>query len=321
MNLISIIIPVYNAEKYIHRCIRSVVNQSHKELEIIAVNDGSTDDSLSICETLAAQDNRIKVFSQKNGGVSKARNTGLRLAKGEYVMFLDSDDYMLPDMCKTMLDVLHSKQADCVICGIQEPEGGLWCPQRNIDYSTLVDFKKDFIYQLNTELLSPCWNKIFKRQLITNLFNEDISFGEDLIFCLNYLKNCTKVSFVTDTLLFHEKNVSGSLVSKVDLQRLIDIEKVHIAIINFVGDLCVSDEIHDKYIRDLAVYSRKFIQNFNLDYVEKTKQLILWRNHSYIDRVSVRNLTCSFSNKLLLFLLKHNCWYIAETLVNKKFRF
>ena len=183
---ISVIVPIFNASKYLKRCISSIVDQSYDKLEILLVNDGSTDNSLHICEAFAAKDNRIKVISQDNGGVSKARNTGLRFATGEYVMFLDSDDYMLPDMCKTMLDVLHSKQADCVICGIQEPEGGLWCPQRNIDYSTLADFKRDFIYQLNTELLSPCWNKIFKKQLIPHLFNEDISFGEDLFFNLKF---------------------------------------------------------------------------------------------------------------------------------------
>lgn len=234
--MISIIIPVFNAEKYINRCIKSVVDQSYSELEIIVVNDGSIDNSLFICELLATQDRRIKVISQDNGGVSKARNTGLRLAKGEYVMFLDSDDYMLPEMCKTMLDVLHKKQADCVICGIQEPEGGLWCPQKSMDYSTLEDFKKDFIYQLNTELLSPCWNKIFKRQLITNLFNEDISFGEDLIFDLEYLSNCTRLSFITTPLVYHEKQVAGSLVTKTGFRRLMDIENIHKTIMQFIGE-------------------------------------------------------------------------------------
>lgn len=271
MNLISIIIPIYNAEKYINRCIKSIINQSYQELEIIVVNDGSTDNSLSFCEALAIQDNRIKVISQDNGGVSKARNTGLRLAKGEYVMFLDSDDYMLPDMCKTMLDVLHSKQADCVICGIQEPEGGLWCPQRNIDYSTLEDFKRDFIYQLNTELLSPCWNKIFKRQLVTNLFNVDISFGEDLIFDLKYLNNCTRLSFITTPLVYHEKQVAGSLVTKTGLQRLIDIEKIHQVIMQFAGEENISQDLHKKYIRDLTVYARFLLLDKRITFSDKKR--------------------------------------------------
>lgn len=317
MNLISIIIPVYNAGKYINRCIKSIVNQSYQELEIIVVNDGSTDNSLSICETLAMQDNRIKVISQNNGGVSKARNTGIRLAKGEYVMFIDSDDYMLPDMCKTMLDVLYSKQADCVICGIQEPEGGLWCPQRNIDYSTLADFKRDFIYQLNTELLSPCWNKIFKRQLITNLFNEEISFGEDLIFDLEYLNNCTRLSFITIPLVYHEKQVAGSLVTKTGLQRLMDIEKIHQVIMQFAGEENISQDLHKKYIRDLTVYARFLFLDKRNTFSDKKKILRNWIQVTHLNHMSVANIKTCLSNKFLLFFLKYRCWLLANLLINR----
>lgn len=317
MNLISIIIPVYNAEKYINRCIKSIVNQSYQELEIILVNDGSTDNSLSICETLATQDNRIKVISQDNGGVSKARNTGLRLTKGEYVMFLDSDDYMLPDMCKTMLDVLHSKQADCVICGIKEPEGGLWCPQRNIDYSTLEDFKRDFIYQLNTELLSPCWNKIFKKQLITNLFNEDISFGEDLIFDLEYLNNCTRLSFIINPLVYHEKQVAGSLVTKTGLQRLLDIEDIHKVIMQFAGEENISQDLHKKYIRDLTVYARFLLLDKRITFSDKKKILKKWIQGAYLNYMLLMNIKTCFSNRLLLLFLKYRCWSLANILVNR----
>lgn len=317
MNLISIIIPVYNAEKYIKRCIKSVVNQSYQKLEIMIVNDGSTDDSLSICATLAMQDNRIKVISQDNGGVSKARNTGLRLAKGEYVMFLDSDDYMLPDMCKTMLDVLRSKQADCVICGIQEPEGGLWCPQKNIDYFILADFKRDFIYQLNTEILSPCWNKIFKRKLITNLFNDNISFGEDLIFDLEYLNNCTRLSFITTPLVYHEKQVAGSLVTKTGLQRLMDIEKIHQVIMKFAGEEHISQDLHKKYIRDLTVYVRFLLLDKRITFSDKKKVLKKWIQGAYLKTMLVMNIKTCLSNRLLLLFLKYRCWSLANILVNR----
>lgn len=315
--MISIIIPVFNAEKYINRCIKSVVNQSYSELEIIVVNDGSIDNSLFICELLATQDSRIKVVSQDNGGVSKARNTGLRLAKGEYVMFLDSDDYMLPDMCKTMMDVLHTKQADCVICGIQEPEGGLWCPQKDRDYSTLADFKREFIYQLNTELLSPCWNKIFKRQLITHLFDEKISFGEDLIFDLEYLSNCTRLSFITTPLVYHEKQVAGSLVTKTGLQRLMDIEKIHQAIMQFAGKENTSQDLHKKYIRDLTVYSRLMFLDKSSSLKDKKKILKKWIQTSYLNTMFVKDIKDCLSNRILLLFLKHRCWLLAYLLVNK----
>lgn len=315
--MISIIIPIYNSEKYIKRCVSSVIDQSYDKLEILLVDDGSTDNSLNICEAFAAKDNRIKVISQNNGGVSKARNTGLRLVKGEYVMFLDSDDYMLPDMCKTMLDVLHSKQADCVICGIQEPEGGLWCPQRNIDYSTLEDFKRDFIYQLNTELLSPCWNKIFKKQLITNLFNVDISFGEDLIFDLKYLNNCTRLSFITTPLVYHEKQVAGSLVTKTGLQRLIDIEKIHQVIMQFAGEENISQDLHKKYIRDLTVYARFLLLDKRITFSDKKRILKKWILRAYLNYMPLMNIKTCLSNRLLLLFLKYRCWVLANILVNR----
>lgn len=314
--MISIIIPIYNAEKYIKRCVSSVIDQSYDKLEILLVNDGSTDNSLNICEAFATKDNRIKVISQDNGGVSKARNTGLRLAKGEYVMFLDSDDYMLPDMCKTMLDVLYSKQADCVICGIQEPEGGLWCPQRNIDYSTLEDLKRDFIYQLNTELLSPCWNKIFKRQLITNLFNEEISFGEDLIFDLEYLNNCSRLSFITTPLVYHEKQVAGSLVTKTGLQRLMDIEKIHQVIMQFAEEN-ISQDLHKKYIRDLTVYARFLLLDKRITFSDKKRILKKWILRAYLNYMPLMNIKTCLSNRLLLLFLKYRCWALANILVNR----
>lgn len=314
---ISVIVPIYNAEKYIKRCISSVLGQSYDKIEIILVNDGSTDKSLFICKTLATQDKRIKVISQTNGGVSKARNTGLSFAKGEYVMFLDSDDYMLPDMCKIMLDVLHNKRVDCVVCGIQEPEGSLWRPQKNIDYSTLENFKKDFVCQLNTELLSPCWNKIFKRKLITKLFNEDISFGEDLIFNLEYLNNCCSLSFITTPLVYHEKQVAGSLVTKTGLQRLMDIEKIHEAIMQFAGKENTSQDLHKKYIRDLTVYARFILLDKSFSFYDKKKILKKWIARSYLNTVRVKYLNDSLSNRLLLVLLKHRYWLLANFLINR----
>lgn len=314
--MISIIIPIYNAEKYIRRCILSVVNQSYRNIEIILVNDGSTDSSLSICESLAQNDGRIKIISQKNGGVSKARNAGIDLAIGDYLMFVDSDDYMLPNMCEVMLDTLQDKQTDCVICGIKETGNGLWCPEIDMDYKSMDDFKNDFTKQLNTELLSPCWNKIFKRQLITRLFNEEISFGEDLIFNLEYLNNCHKLSFITTPLVFHEKQVVGSLVTKTGLQRLMDIEKIHQSIMWFVGKENTSQDLHKKYIRDLTVYSRFMFLDKSSSLKDKKKILKKWIQTSYLNTMFVKDIKDCLSNRLLLLFLRYRFWMLANLLVN-----
>lgn len=317
--MISIIIPIYNAEKYLMRCVSSVLSQSYSNIEVILVNDGSTDGSLSVCESLVANDDRIKIISQKNGGVSKARNAGIALANGGYIMFVDSDDYMLPNMCEVMLDTLKSKQTDCVICGVKETGNGLWSPEINMDYKSMEDFKNDFIKQLSTELLSPCWNKIFKKELITNLFNENISFGEDLIFCLQYFKNCSSMSFIKQPLIFHEKGVSDSLVLKVGLGRLLDIEDVHRAIIDFDGKN-VDVDIHKKYLRDLSVYSRMLLKNKSISFKEKKNILDEWNRNSFLKSFSLSNISDCLSNRLLFFFLKYKFWSMADILVNKKIR-
>ena len=102
VNKISVIVPIYNVEKYIDRCIKSIVNQTYKNLEIILINDGSLDKSGQICDTWESKDNRIKVIHQMNSGVSVARNTGLENATGEYVTFVDSDDYIEPKYCEIL---------------------------------------------------------------------------------------------------------------------------------------------------------------------------------------------------------------------------
>ena len=116
-DLISVIVPIYNVEKYINRCIDSIIEQTYTNLEIILVDDGSTDNSGSICDEYAKKDNRIKVIHKENGGVSSARNVGLDTAIGQYITFVDSDDYIEKKYCEILLKTLKKQKADCVACG------------------------------------------------------------------------------------------------------------------------------------------------------------------------------------------------------------
>lgn len=316
--MISIIVPIYNAEKYIDRCVSSIVNQTFRDLEIILVNDGSVDNSLSICKSWKNRDVRVRLLSQDNTGVSSARNLGIKNAMGDLLMFLDSDDYMLPDMCDVMYNTLKEKNADLVICGTKETGGGVWAPVKDVDYQSSDVFLKDFVYHLNTELLSPCWNKLYKKELITDLFNKDVSFGEDLIFCLRYLKNCQKISFIMKALLFHEKDVVGSLVSKVDLRRLLDIELNHNEVMDYALSFkCDDSDLHNKYFRDICVYVRMLFLNKQYDLRHKKDILRQWRRCSFIRDNSLKNVQTCFSNKILLHLLKLKLWSFANVMINR----
>ena len=121
--LISVIIPVYGVEKYISQCLESVINQTYKNLEVIVVNDGTKDRSAEIAKEYAAKDSRIKVYDFENGGLSVARNRGLEIATGEYISYLDSDDYLDTKMYETLLEAAMKNDADMVKCGIIETNG------------------------------------------------------------------------------------------------------------------------------------------------------------------------------------------------------
>ena len=123
-NLVSIIIPVYNTEAYLGYCLNSVVSQTYRQIEVILVNDGSTDDSLTICHNYANIDNRISIISIENSGVSNARNVGLEAAKGEFVQFVDSDDVMRTDMVERFVQYMEVYQVDMAICGFEKIELG-----------------------------------------------------------------------------------------------------------------------------------------------------------------------------------------------------
>ncbi len=182
--LISIIIPVYNVEKYLNRCLESVINQKYRKLEIILIDDGSTDNSGKICDEYALKDSRIKVIHKKNDGVSVARNTGIKIAKGNYIGFVDSDDWIHPDMYKKLYQALIKNQADISCCKEIRCKNGVEKISKKFDnkiteYDQMQYIKKFF--KINSqECIYYVWNKLYKRQIIDeeqypiNLISEDV---------------------------------------------------------------------------------------------------------------------------------------------------
>lgn len=175
--LISVIIPVYNAEKYLRRCLDSVVAQTYRNLEIICVDDGSVDESGKICDQYAVRDARIKVIHQENQGLSAARNKGLDAAEGEYIAFVDSDDYILEDMYKKMLDKLLNYNVDLCVCQWQYElsDGRQVVKRKNIaptiyGRKTSLEFAR-FLYMGNYEngVVVAAWNKLYRRALLDKI--------------------------------------------------------------------------------------------------------------------------------------------------------
>lgn len=313
--MISVIVPIFNAEKYLHRCIKRILAQDYTDYELLLIDDGSIDNSATICDEFAKYDNRIRVFHKENGGVSSARNWGLDKAIGEYIMFVDSDDYMLPGMLEVMVSTLKAKSADLVVCGTTETGGGYWRPIADVDYS-INQLKENFVSLLHTELLSPPWNKIYKKEIIgSNRFCEDISFGEDLLFNIQYLEKCENISLIKESPFYHEKENENSLVVKFNRNRLLDIEKVWVVVDRFSED---KKGLYSKYLRDLTVYVRQLLKTKQYSWLEKKNILEEWSSVTLIKSLNLFNYKIYYLNWFLLLLLKNKQWKLANILVNLK---
>lgn len=219
---VSVIIPVYNCEKYIKECIESLINQTLKECEFIFINDGSTDRSKEIIEEYTKKDNRIKLINQKNSGVSIARNTGLEHASGKYIGFVDGDDYIDFDMYKKLYDTISNSNIDLVISNFeQELDGKKIINKLEIETNLIIN-KSNIINKilpqfLKHEKLNSVCNKLYKREIIKKFninFPNEVALGEDGFFNINYFSNIDSLIYI-NYCGYHYREVKGSATRNI----------------------------------------------------------------------------------------------------------
>lgn len=228
--LISVIIPVYNVQQYLEKCIESVVNQTYKNLEIILIDDGSTDMSGKICDEFAEKDGRIKVIHSKNGGVSAARNIGLDIATGEYIGFVDSDDWIESQMYEKLLKNIKSNNADISICDV-------FIEQNGTKIHTVLDkYKQNFTRKEILEILFDnvgfnwLWNKLIKRKLFENYdfenkirLHTDIYMGEDILCVCECICRSEIISYVSEPLYHYLQRSGSACKNKFNLKKTTNI--------------------------------------------------------------------------------------------------
>jgi glycosyltransferase involved in cell wall biosynthesis len=241
--VISIIIPVYNSENTLRRCLDSILSQTFRNFECIIVDDGSTDKSLSICNSYSQSDKRIKVIHQNNAGVSSARNTGLNNSLGEYIAFVDSDDLVLPEMYQFLFGAITQNNADIICCGYSHRGKKYVAP--DFFYSenqakAVFDLKK-------AELFDYIWNKLYKKDIldINNIrFSPDQSFGEDILFNLKYFSVIHTMLNIQKVLYIYTYNFDSVSKKRPSLEksyfRFINVSKVIIALKGFDKDYFIS---------------------------------------------------------------------------------
>ena len=213
--LVSVIIPVYNVEPYLREAIDSVITQSYKNLEIILIDDGSTDCCGAICEEYALKDSRIRVIHQENKGLSTARNAGLDVITGNYVVFLDSDDAYHPEYVKLLIETQIKEDADIVVCGIKSFKNDKATSHiRPITESTKAPCSLNRIDALHSliqgNLNVVVWNKLYKSKLWNNIRFPDGFVYEDTDTTYRIISNCEKISLV-DQILYMNRVRDGSI--------------------------------------------------------------------------------------------------------------
>lgn len=217
---ISVIIPVYNTEKYLDKCLESVERQTLENIEIICVNDGSKDNSLEILKKHAEKDNRIKIIDQKNMGVSAARNSGIRAAKGQYITFVDSDDLIKEYTYQSCMEIIKTENPEIFIYGYRTNEDED-VPQ-NIDISKCNFYDHDNFMRAYYNSHPAVWDKIFKRDFLLKnqiFFNEDIHCAEDYVFTLMALLRAEKIVDCPNRFYYYKIDNESSIVHTTKKQK------------------------------------------------------------------------------------------------------
>lgn len=220
--LISVIVPIYNVEKYLARCVDSIVNQTYKNLEIILVDDGTPDRCPQMCDDYAEKDSRIKVVHKKNGGLSDARNAGMAVATGEYISFIDSDDYVSDDFFECLLDVMNKENSDIAECSVVKFYEDNRFDEFSDDLSVKTYDTQDAMSALIAEnpFHQHVWNKLYKTELVKDIPYAVGKLNEDEFWTYQVFGRANKVSKLNKTMYYYFQRNSSIMGVGYNIRRL-----------------------------------------------------------------------------------------------------
>lgn len=307
--MISIIVPVYNTEKYLYKCCDSILKQEYNDYEVLLIDDGSTDQSANICDYYASIDNRFKVIHKTNSGVSSTRNLGIEKSTGEFITFIDSDDYIAIDYLNQLIK--HNSY-DLVVGGSTNINKNDEIISYSLNNQIKVEENDNFIKLFNTIdkslILDAPWNKLFRRSIIMNSnirFNTDLNYGEDKLFILNYIIHCRNIIQLKNNSYYYrnEQDKKYILSSEYRLKWVLLIEKSYNQLYkkyNIAYPYSNCDSFKTFLIHNLSLYIHTLFK-------EKQKLTFIINNlgvvFNLLEKYKVARNNCNSKKTLLLYFL------------------
>lgn len=286
--LVSIIIPVYNVEDFVEKCLESAYLQSYENIELIVVDDGSTDKSSVICDDFAKNKKNVKVFHNKNGGLSFARNFGIKKASGELIALVDSDDFVEKDFIEKMIEALEKDGSDVVVCGFDEEK-----PERKILSGKEATIKL-LVEQENLEMVA--WNKLYKKDLFikNNIWYPVGEKNEDSLTTYKILSKAKKISYIPEILYNYIKR-DGSIMNATKIEeRLIMRERA--------GEESIKFFVDDKDLKDAAEIA------------------LLTAKFAFVDASLIGKLDKKFYKENIDWIKKHTNEYLDNKYLTRKLK-
>ena len=301
-SLISIIIPAYNVEKYIDKCLSSILDQTYTNIEVIIINDGSTDKTAQIINSISKKDDRVRILHKENAGVSAARNRGIEISTGDYLVFVDGDDYLAKDYAEYMLSLVQKTSSDICLSKCCYTVNG----EKQTEVETIEPLKPEeaTALLLSPEVIVGCWNKIYKRSFIMDnklRFSTTLFYGEGLSFITTASQLSNSVGVGNRKVYYYRRNNEASATTRFNLEKIYNGEK---ALETIRKQLTIKNKkINTMITLHFSLFYLGAIVKIKANYLEKKNKHDYIRWKSYLRRNTLQLLIkkeVSFYRKIML---------------------